>query len=215
MAVGGTLQPAWLISAYRHGIFPWFAEGEPILWWSPDPRGVLWPERFHASRSLYRSVKRFGYQSHYNLAFSAVLDGCAAPRRPDTGTWITPAMRAAYLALHQLGVAHSVEIYQAERLVGGLYGVQIGGVFFAESMFSLQTDASKAALLALVSSASMRGIELIDTQMGTSHLASLGATVLPRSAFLGHLARLIDRSAPPWPMPLRAPPVPAALPRGG
>jgi leucyl/phenylalanyl-tRNA--protein transferase len=201
LAIGGSLSPAWLISAYRHGIFPWFGEDDPILWWSPDPRGVLWPHAFHASRRLQRSIRSRGYRSQSNRAFTAVLDGCAAPRGPHSGTWITASMRAAYIALHRLGVAHSVEIYQQEQLVGGLYGVQVGGVFFAESMFSGQTDASKAALLALVGQAKERGIELIDTQIGSPHVASLGGTVMPRSAFLTELTRLIEQPTPPWPRP--------------
>jgi len=201
LAIGGSLSPAWLISAYRHGIFPWFGEDDPSLWWSPDPRGVLWPHAFHASRRLQRSIRSRGYRSQSNRAFTAVLDGCAAPRGPHSGTWITASMRAAYIALHRLGVAHSVEIYQQEQLVGGLYGVQVGGVFFAESMFSGQTDASKAALLALVGQAKERGIELIDTQIGSPHVASLGGTVMPRSAFLTELTRLIEQPTPPWPRP--------------
>ncbi len=201
LAVGGSLSPSWLISAYRHGIFPWFGEDDPILWWSPDPRGVLWPHAFHASRRLQRSIRSRGYRSQSNRAFTAVVAGCAAPRGTLSGTWITAPMRVAYIALHRLGVAHSVEIYQQEQLVGGLYGVQVGGVFFAESMFSVQTDASKAALLALVGQAKERGIELIDTQMGSPHLASLGGTVMPRSAFLTELTRLIEQPTPAWPRP--------------
>ncbi len=201
LAVGGALNPAWLISAYRHGLFPWFGVDDPILWWSPDPRGILVPDEFHASRSLHRSIRQQGYHTRINHCFSSTIDGCAAPRGIDTGTWITPAMRLAYCALHQLGLAHSIEVYQAQRLVGGLYGVHLGGVFFAESMFSRQTDASKVALLALVQLAKDRGIELIDTQMPSPHLASLGAKSVSRHVFLSVLRRLIDRPMAPWPRP--------------
>ena len=190
LAVGGALSPEWLLAAYRRGIFPWFGRGQPILWWSPDPRAVIEPQRFRQSKSLGQSMRNRGYQTRIDTAFQAVVEGCAA-RRPASGTWIVPAMQRAYQELHRLGQAHAVETWAGDRLVGGLYGVRLGGVFFGESMFSSARDASKVALARLVEDARTTGIGLIDCQMPTPHLTSLGAENLPRAEFLRRLAALL------------------------
>jgi leucyl/phenylalanyl-tRNA--protein transferase len=183
LAVGGALTPDWLLHAYRRGVFPWFSEGQPILWWTPDPRAVLFPGEFRRSRSLLKSIRNRGFETRLDTAFADVVAACAAPRREDPGTWITPAMYRSYVELHHRGMAHSIETWQDGRLVGGLYGVTIGSVFFGESMFSLARDASKVALARLVDESLARGIRLIDCQMETAHLASLGARALPRARF--------------------------------
>lgn len=190
LAAGGALTPDWLLHAYRRGIFPWFSRGQPILWWSPDPRCVLRPQSFRLTRSLAKSIRNRGYRTRIDGDFAAVLAGCAAPREGEPGTWILPAMRAAYLELHRLGWASSVETWHEDRLVGGLYGVRIGGVYFGESMFSVERDASKVAVARLVEEALATGIELIDCQLPTGHLESLGAETLPRVDFLQQVARL-------------------------
>ncbi|MCZ8131400.1 MAG: leucyl/phenylalanyl-tRNA--protein transferase [Steroidobacteraceae bacterium] len=201
VAAGGALTPDWLIHAYRHGIFPWYTRGQPILWWSPDPRCVLWPGSFRRTRSLEKSIRNRGYETRVNVDFAAVLDGCAAPRDGEPGTWITPEMRRSYLELHGLGWAHSVETWAEGRLVGGLYGVQVGGLFFGESMFTRERDASKVAFAALVDRCEAAGIELIDCQLHTGHLASLGAVTIPRAEFLSHVARLAAAAWPPGARP--------------
>ena len=190
LAVGGALTPKWLLGAYRRGIFPWFSRGQPILWWSPDPRAVVDPARFRPSRSLSQSIRNRGYETRIDTAFEAVLMGCAAPRT-DGGTWILPSMQRAYQELHRLGHAHSVETWAAGRLVGGLYGVRVGAMFFGESMYSSARDASKVALARLVAEARATGIGLIDCQMPTPHLTSLGAETLPRAEFLRRLEALV------------------------
>ena len=190
LAIGGALTPEWLLGAYRRGIFPWFSRGQPILWWSPDPRAVVDPARFRPSRSLGQSIRNRGYETRIDTAFEAVVMGCAAPRT-DGGTWILPSMQRAYQELHRLGHAHSVETWAAGRLVGGLYGVRLGGMFFGESMYSAARDASKVALARLVTEARATGIGLIDCQMPTPHLASLGAESLPRAEFLRRLEALV------------------------
>ncbi len=190
LAIGGALSPDWLLGAYRRGIFPWFSHGQPILWWSPDPRAVIDPARFRPSRSLRQSIRNRGYETRIDTAFEAVVTGCAASRT-DGGTWILPSMQRAYLQLHRLGHAHSVETWAAGRLVGGLYGVRLGGMFFGESMYSAERDASKVALAGLVAEARATGIGLIDCQLPTPHLTSLGALSLPRSEFLRRLAALV------------------------
>jgi leucyl/phenylalanyl-tRNA--protein transferase len=187
LAVGGDLSPTRLLAAYQRGIFPWYSAGQQILWWSPDPREVLWPARFHCSRSLARALRRTDIEFHLNRDFAAVIDRCAAPRSSGPGTWITPEMRAAYLRLHQLGHAHSVEVWRAGALVGGLYGVRVGRVFCGESMFSAERDASKLALAHLVARAAGDGIDLIDCQLPSHHLRSLGSAAMPRSEFLAVL----------------------------
>lgn len=196
LAIGGDLAPERLLAAYRRGIFPWYEEGQPILWWSPDPRAVLAPARLHVSRSLRRTLRRDHYHVSVDLAFSDVIDGCATTRAV-TGTWITADMRAAYLRLHELGHAHAIETWQGSELVGGLYGIALGGVFFGESMFSRATDASKVALVALVRLAERRGIRLIDCQVATGHLASLGSHLMPRSEFLPAVRALCSAPVPP------------------
>lgn len=189
LAAGGDLRPERLLAAYRRGVFPWYSPGQPILWWCPDPREVLFPGEFRRSRSLAKRERNGGFEVRIDTDFAAVIDACAAPRdREGGGTWITTEMREAYLELHRRGHAHSVETWREGQLVGGLYGVHLGGVFFGESMFSREADASKVALSALVRLALRSAISLIDCQMPSAHLASLGSRAVPRSEFL----RLID-----------------------
>lgn len=192
LAAGGDLSPERLLGAYRRGIFPWFGEGDPILWWSPDPRTVLFPEALRVSRSLRKRLRRRQLGASLDRSFGAVIRACAAPRDVDGGTWIVPRMVAAYETLHRLGWAHSVEVWDGDRLVGGLYGVALGRVFFGESMFSRSDDASKVALVHLCERLSSWGFGLIDCQMRTDHLISLGATEIPRGSFV----TLIDRFCP-------------------
>ncbi len=189
IAVGGDLTPARLLAAYGRGIFPWYETGQPVLWWSPDPRAVLLPRQLHISRSLRRTLRSNRYQVSVDLAFGAVIDACA-DTRATTGTWITPEMRSAYRCMHTLGYAHSIEIWLGSKLAGGLYGIALGDIFFGESMFSRATDASKVALVRLVRLAETQGVKLIDCQIGTSHLASLGSQQMPRNEFLQHLRTL-------------------------
>jgi leucyl/phenylalanyl-tRNA--protein transferase len=183
LAVGGNLSPERLLAAYEQGIFPWYSAGQPVLWWAPDPRAVLFPEDFHTSRSLRRRRRDPALQTRFDTAFTEVIEACAAPRPAADGTWLTPQMRAAYTALHALGYAHSVETWRGEWLVGGLYGVQLGRVFFGESMFSRESDASKVALARLVERARATGIALIDCQIASGHLQSLGSRQIPREHF--------------------------------
>lgn len=184
LAIGGTLSLATLLTAYSRGIFPWFCEGEPILWWSPDPRMVLFPERFHASRRLRRRMRQGLFTFSENHAFEQVMLGCAEPRRRGDGSWILPEMIRAYTRLFEKGYAQSVEVWREDQLVGGLYGVCLGRVFFAESMFSRCTDASKMAMMYLSRKALREQWVLIDCQFYTQHLASLGACAVSRRAFL-------------------------------
>jgi leucyl/phenylalanyl-tRNA--protein transferase len=188
LAAGGDLSTERLLAAYRHGIFPWYSPGQPVLWWSPDPREVLFPKEFHCSRSLSRTLRRRGFQCGFDLDFAAVIDACAAPRARSPGTWITPEMRRAYCQLHERGYAHSVEVRRAGVLVGGLYGVRMDRVFCAESMFSRETDASKAAMHALVGQCLADGTALIDCQVPSAHLRTLGSRPLSRAQFLAYLA---------------------------
>jgi leucyl/phenylalanyl-tRNA---protein transferase len=183
LAAGGDLSPQRLVAAYRRGIFPWYSPGQPVLWWSPDPRAVLFPEELRRSRSLMKSLRNAGFTLGVNADFAGVIDACAAPRAASPGTWITSEMRAAYLALHRLGFAHSIEVHQRGSLVGGLYGVRLGGVFFGESMFSRQRDASKAALSHLVALCRRNNIAVIDCQLPSRHLLSLGVRCIPRAQF--------------------------------
>ena len=189
VAVGGDLTPARLLAAYGRGIFPWYEEGQPVLWWSPDPRAVLLPERIHISRTLRRTLMGKRFQVSVDLAFGAVINACADTRAA-TGTWITPEMRSAYLALHNLGYAHSIEVWQGSDLAGGLYGIALGDVFFGESMFARVTDASKVALARGVDVLRERQFALIDCQVASAHIASLGAITMPRARFLGLLTEL-------------------------
>ncbi|HQT27526.1 MAG TPA: leucyl/phenylalanyl-tRNA--protein transferase [Burkholderiales bacterium] len=183
LAAGGDLSPERLVEAYSQGIFPWFGEGDPVLWWSPDPRLVLFPEELKISRSLGKSLKRKDYEIRTDSAFEAVMRKCAEPRKEDEGTWISEAMIEAYCSLHEMGIAHSVETWADDRLVGGLYGVSMGKIFFGESMFSRRTDASKIAFVHLVIQLGRWGFRMIDCQVKTGHLVSLGAREIPRSDF--------------------------------
>jgi leucyl/phenylalanyl-tRNA--protein transferase len=196
LAVGGDLGIERLVDAYRHGIFPWYAEGQPILWWSPDPRMVLFVGDFAPSRSLRRRVNGRRYEVRVDTAFDEVIRACAAPRAGQDGTWITGPMIDAYLRLHRAGYAHSLEAWQDGELKGGLYGVSLGGVFFGESMFTRAPDASKVALCYLVAIARAMGIEMIDCQQQTAHLASLGARPIPRAVFAMRLRELIHSDEP-------------------
>jgi leucyl/phenylalanyl-tRNA--protein transferase len=188
LAAGGDLSSARLLAAYRLGIFPWYDSGQPILWWSPDPRCVLFPGAFHASRRLRRELRGSDAEIRFNTCFDVVIAACAEPRPGQHGTWITPEMITAYTHLHAEGWAHSIEVWQQDALIGGLYGVSMGRVFFAESMFSRQSNASKYALYALSQILEARGFELIDCQVMSHHLTTLGATLLPRAQFADILA---------------------------
>ncbi|MBX3615634.1 leucyl/phenylalanyl-tRNA--protein transferase [Nitrosomonas sp.] len=191
LAVGGDLSPQRLIEAYRKGIFPWFNENEPIFWWSPNPRMVLFPQELKISRSLRKTLHKNCYQVRTDTAFNQVMHACAAPRKGQSGTWIHPEMIAAYTALHDMGLAHSVETWIDDELVGGLYGIALGKVFFGESMFSRLTDASKIAFVHLVKQLQYWEFGLIDCQVKTHHLASLGAREISRLNFSQHLETLI------------------------
>lgn len=192
LAAGADLSPARLLDAYARGIFPWFGDDDPVLWWSPDPRMVLPVRDLHIARSLRRVIRSGRYEVTLDTAFPEVIAGCAEPRTDGDGTWITRAMTAAYRQLASLGHAHSVETWSDGALAGGLYGVAIGRMFFGESMFSRQADASKVALVHLVRQLERWGFELVDCQMSTEHLASLGACDIPRSEFVPRLHRLVS-----------------------
>jgi leucyl/phenylalanyl-tRNA---protein transferase len=196
LAVGGDLSPERLLDAYRRGIFPWYSDGDPILWWSPDPRMVMYPNELRVTRSLDKVLRNRPYEVRFDTAFDAVITSCAAPRPNQPGTWITPEIRAAYNALHYLGYAHSIETWIDGELAGGLYGVAIGRMFYGESMFARVRDASKIAFTHLARRLADAGYELIDCQMHTDHLASLGAREIPRDTFLGTMKRLIDSPVP-------------------
>jgi leucyl/phenylalanyl-tRNA--protein transferase len=194
VAVGGDLEPATLVAAYRRGVFPWPVEGLPLLWFCPRERAVLDFAVLHVGRSLARARRRTPFRFTVDAAFAGVIEACAtAPRPGQESTWITPAMRAAYVALHRAGIAHSVEAWRDDTLVGGIYGVDAGGAFGAESMFHGETDASKLALLHLVDHLASRGLDWLDVQVMTPHLERLGARPIPRAAFLERLARTCAR----------------------
>jgi len=198
LAAGGDLSPARLITAYRHGVYPWYSEGQPVLWWSPDPRMVLYVDEFKISRSLVKRIRRGDFEIRVDSAFDEVVDQCArVPRNGQNGTWITPEMSAAYRHLHLLGYAHSVEAWGDSGLVGGLYGLALGKMFFGESMFARASDASKVSLAALVTVLRSHAVPLIDCQQETDHLASLGARPIPRRQFSRYLAELIHSTAAP------------------
>jgi leucyl/phenylalanyl-tRNA--protein transferase len=188
LAAGANLSPARLLEAYRHGIFPWFGEDEPILWWSPDPRMVLYPREFQPGRSLRKVLRNRTYEVRVDCDFAAVIRACAGPRAGASGTWINEQMITAYEAMHRLGHAHSFETWIGGRLVGGLYGVAVGSVFFGESMFSRENDASKIAFSHLVAHLRLSGFGLLDCQMHTDHLERLGARPIPRADFLREIA---------------------------
>lgn len=197
LAAGGDLSPLRLIAAYRRGIFPWYSRGQPILWWSPDPRAVLRPSELKVSRSLRKSIRNAGFEARFDSAFPQVMAACGDPKLRSEGTWILPEMRAAYTKLHRMGLAHSVETWREGELVGGLYGVALGRIFYGESMFSRAADASKVALYYLCNELIRRRFELIDCQMATAHLQSLGAKLMPRSEFTALLAH---HAQPPDPI---------------
>lgn len=194
LAAGGDLSPARLLAAYRRGIFPWFNPGEPILWWSPDPRTVIYPERIHISRSLRKLLRRGTYRVTFDTAFNAVMKACAAPRNGASGTWIGADMVNAYTALHSQGFAHSVEVWLGEELVGGLYGIALGRMFFGESMFSRADNASKVGFAHLAHQLNLWGFPLIDCQVANDHLFSLGAEEISREAFQQMLLDFTQRA---------------------
>ena len=194
LAAGGDLRPARLLAAYERGVFPWYSAQQPILWWSPNPRMVLFPEEFVCSRSLRKTLRNGPYTTRLDHDFGAVIRACAAPRRTGPDTWLNGDMIASYEQLRELGFGHSIETYEADRLVGGLYGIQLGQVFFGESMFSLGRDASKVALARLIDECRTRDIQLIDCQVASSHLASLGAREVSRAQFAALLRRYARRS---------------------
>jgi leucyl/phenylalanyl-tRNA--protein transferase len=193
LAAGGDLSADRLIRAYRHGCFPWFQDGQPILWWSPDPRTVLFPEELHVSRSLGKILRQARYRVTFDQDFAAVIKACAAPRSYANETWITGTMQDAYMDLHRRGLAHSVEVWDQDELVGGLYGLAMGQLFFGESMFSRADNASKVGFATLVERLSAWGFVLIDCQMPTQHLHSFGAQSIPRQHFADYLQRYLDQ----------------------
>ncbi len=199
LAMGGDLSLERLLDAYRHGIFPWFNPGEPILWWSPDPRMVLVPEEIRVTRSLAKRLRNGGFECRVDSAFVEVMQACAEMRKNSTGTWISPDMVAAYTRLHQAGYAHSVETWHHGELVGGLYGMAVGRMFYGESMFSRLPDASKIALVQLARQLQRWGFGLIDCQMETAHLASLGARPVSRATFTAQLAEWVELPGQPGP----------------
>ena len=190
IAVGGCLSPRRLLNAYRHGVFPWFNPGEPILWWAPNPRLVIFPSQLKVSRSLNKTMRKQPFEICFDRAFEQVIEACSAPREQQSGTWITDDMKNAYINLHRLGAAHSVEAWQGDRLVGGLYGIGIGQVFFGESMFHRATDASKIAFVHLARRLIDWNYQLIDCQVSSDHLFTLGATEVPRRKFSALLHEL-------------------------
>jgi leucyl/phenylalanyl-tRNA---protein transferase len=197
LAAGGGLSVRRLVDAYSRGIFPWFNEGDHILWWSPDPRMVLAPRKLHISRSLRRRLRHGDFRVTADTAFQAVLEGCAAPRDDEGGTWLGPAMRRAYLSMHRAGLAHSVEVWIGDVLAGGIYGVAIGRMFFAESMFSARTNGSKIAIAYLAAQLDRWGFPLMDCQLETEHLTSLGASLMPRAQFVREVEVLVQAPATP------------------
>ena len=199
LAAGGDLSPQRLLRAYRRGIFPWYSPGDPILWWSPDPRTVLFPAELHIGRTLRKTLRKRAFEVRADTAFATVIERCGEPRPGQSGTWITDEMKQAYIGLHALGLAHSVESWREGELVGGLYGVALGRVFFGESMFSRASDASKVAFVHLVRQLVAWEFALIDCQMRTELLASFGARPIPRPEFTRRVAELVnypDRRGP-------------------
>jgi leucyl/phenylalanyl-tRNA---protein transferase len=202
LAAGGDLSPERLLAAYRRGIFPWYEAGQPILWWCPDPRAVIFPRNLHVARRLRRFLAQRPFEASFDREFAAVMRGCARSEVRGTGTWITPDMISAYQQLHELGHAHSVEVWAGAELVGGLYGVAVGRAFFAESMYSRRSNASKAAMVFLAGELRARDFLLIDCQLPSRHLASMGAREIPRREFLALVTRSLDGALPEgsrWP----------------
>jgi len=199
LAIGGDLSPERILAAYRRGIFPWFSEGDPVLWWAPDPRAVLYTDEFSCSRSLAKTLRQNKFQISVNQCFDKVITACAGLRQED-GTWITDSMAAAYSELHKLGHAHSVEAWQDGKLSGGLYGIRIGSVFFGESMFSTKPDASKVALAALIRLCEASAIPVIDCQQPSAHLSRLGMRLIKRDKFTGLLDEFCPKpiTGPDW-----------------
>lgn len=194
LAIGGDLSPTRLVAAYRRGIFPWYNPGEPILWWSPDPRAILLPTAVHVSHRLRRRMRQAPYRVSLDEAFPQVVAACAAPRKSGAGTWLVPAMQQAYSELHHAGFAHSIELWQGADLVGGLYGIALGQAFFGESMFSRVPDASKMLLAILAQQLARRGYRLIDGQVASDHLLRMGAQLWTRERFLYELALALAQS---------------------
>ena len=192
LAVGGCLSTQRIINAYRQGIFPWYSDEDPILWWSPNPRLVVFPGQLHISKSLQKTQRKQTFQLSFDTAFADVIQACSMPRAQESGTWLLPEMQAAYIRLHEEGHAHSMEAWFQGELVGGLYGIAIGRVFFGESMFHTKTDASKIAFVVLAQQLTEWGYQLIDCQVHTDHLASLGAEEVPRSDFAILLRRFLQ-----------------------
>ncbi len=197
LVAGGDLSPGRLLDAYRHGIFPWYSDGQPVLWWSPDPRTVLYVDEFKVPRSLRKVAKQRRFEITVDAAFAGVIEACAAPRPGARGTWITAEMMDAYICLHRQGSAHSVEAWRDGRLAGGLYGVAIGRMFFGESMFAREPDASKIALMSLVAILRRLGVPLIDCQQETAHLGRFGARPISRQVFAAELLRLVNSAEAP------------------
>ena len=195
LAIGGDLSEKRLLHAYRHGIFPWYSIGEPILWWSPNPRMVMFPSEFHASKSLKKAIRKQNFFFSVDNAFLDVIKACAEPRSDSTETWITREMIIAYNNLHRAGHAHSIEIWSEKKLVGGLYGIAIGAVFYGESMFSRMDNASKAAYRVLCKLLSAYGFDIIDCQVDSEHLESLGAREIPRNEFATIISESTDKNA--------------------
>ena len=191
LCMGGNLEPATVLTAYSRGIFPWYSDDQPILWWSPDPRMVLFPDELKISKSLSKTIRANKFEIRFDTAFAEVIIACAEPRSPGLGTWILPEMQAAYTRLHQAGFAHSAEAWRDGELVGGLYGIAMGRMFYGESMFARETDASKVAFVAVVEKLKADGFKLIDCQQETRHLASFGARPIPRKQFTQRLQELI------------------------
>jgi leucyl/phenylalanyl-tRNA--protein transferase len=210
LCMGGNLQPETILTAYSRGVFPWYSEGQPILWWSPDPRMVLFPGEFKVSKSLAKTIRAGKFEVRFNTAFADVMAACAAPRGQYAGTWILPAMHAAYTNLHHIGFAHSAETWRDGELIGGLYGVAMGRMFYGESMFARETDASKIAFVAMVEKLTRDGFQLIDCQQETRHLASFGARPIPRKKFTQQLQELITLNADNSPVSywINEPPLP-------
>ena len=201
LAAGGDLSPERLLAAYRAGIFPWYDAGQPILWWSPDPRCILEPGEFHVARRLARQLRTTRLEVSFDQAFADVVEACAGPRRSQQGTWITPEMKMAYRTLHDMGWAHSVEVWDGGQLVGGIYGVCIDRAFFGESMFSALPNTSKMALFALTRHMISEGLEVLDCQLVSPHLLTLGAILVPRTQFIERIERACAGPAQPerWP----------------